>query len=93
MIEDSKVERLGGAGQFSRGAAVRIARPGVSQVMMGQHPVRAAKSRRVDDDFPDRLVDGFRLALIAFDVEAALRMVDVSHPRPFVRLSLGPKAG
>lgn len=81
MVEDRKIECLGGAGELAGRATVGVARTSVAAgVVVGQDHPAAAKPRRVGDDIPDGHADGFGLAFIAFDMQAASCVIDMGDP-------------
>ena len=93
MVKDREVDRLAGADQSPRCAAIGPAWTWVAAwVIVREDQASAAQSGRVHNDVPDGKVDRFRLAVIALDVEAAGGSVDMGDPQPFPWITPGAKA-
>lgn len=94
MVQYREIDRFGSASQFLRGQAIGLAGPGITtRVVVRKDQARTSIAGCVDDDFTHRDRNRVRLALIAFEVDAAGAIVDMGDDQSLSKASAGKETG
>lgn len=94
MIDHRHVDRLAGARQRARRAAISGARGWIAaRMVMSKHDTRTAEARGIGNDRSYRQGDGLAPAIVAAEMDAACPVIEMSDPQLLGRLNAVVETG